>query len=120
MTAEREKWFLELEPPPGGAERLQRSLEQAARPTAGMPRRVAILGASASVLAVAFALVFGLGSGSDANRPAPPDVYQAAPFDRLLGRPMEQTELTATVGDRVVPISRLDSSNSRVRIYRID
>jgi hypothetical protein len=113
-------WFRELEPPAGGAERLQRCLEEAARPATGVPERVAIVGAGAAVLALALALFVGLRSGSDADRPAPADLYQAASFDRLLGRPMERTELTATIGDQTVPISQVDSSNPKVRIYRID
>ena len=48
------------------------------------------------------------------------DVYNAPELDRLLGRPLRTTELTVIVGDETLPVTRLDTANQKVRLYRID
>lgn len=65
-------------------------------------------------------LFAGLRNDDGANGQALANLYQAAPFDRLLGRPMERTELIVTVDEQALPVSRLDSSNPKIRIYRVD
>ncbi|MGH8495469.1 MAG: hypothetical protein ACREVN_04985 [Gammaproteobacteria bacterium] len=120
MSADRKTWFRELEPPPGGAERLRLRLEKAGAPAAMLPARIAIVGACAGVLALAIALFAGLRNDEGADRRAVADVYQAAPFDRLLGRPMKRTDLMVTLNAQPVPVSPVDSSNRKIRIYRID
>lgn len=120
MSTDRETWFRDLEPPPGGAERLRLRLEEARRPTTVLAPRLAAVGTGAAALVLAIALFTGLRNDDGANGQTLANVYQAASFDRLLGRPIERTELRVTVDARAVAVSRDDGSNPNVRIYRLD
>jgi hypothetical protein len=70
MSADRKTWFRELEPPPGGAERLRARLEEAGPPVAMLPVRLAVVGACAGALALAIALFAGLRNDDGADRRA--------------------------------------------------
>lgn len=124
MAHDRNNWFDELEPPPGGAEKLRRRIEAGGRPRAVLAPRIALagMGAAAFVLVIALIALVGGGGvgGGSGERAAVAEVYEAAEFDRLLGRPIEETELVVTVDEQAVPVAQEEGSNPKIRIYRMD
>jgi hypothetical protein len=123
--------FGQLEPPPGGAERFARRLDEAAAHARSMDARrtFALAGAAAAVVLLVVALAV-LRAPSDAppppvadSVPAPevyPEIYDSPAFDRLLGRPLQAEQLTATVNQEAKAVTELESQNPNVRIYRIN
>lgn len=115
--------FKQLEPPPGGAERFARRLDEAA---AGAPRwrPFALAGAAAAALVVAVAVVLlREPSGTVApvaDSPSTPEIYNSPAFDRLLGRPFQAEELTATRNEQTASVTELESHNEKVRIYQLN
>jgi len=117
--------FKQLDPPPGGAERFARRLDEIAaeRPSS----RTKLVALAASVAAVALVTtVLLLQPTSDvppasvADAPPPVDVYNAPELDRLLGRPAEPAELMVTVNMKTVAVTEVETTNKRVRIYQIN
>jgi hypothetical protein len=117
--------FKELDPPPRGAERFARRLDEIAaeRPSS----RMRLLAMAASVAAVALVTtVLLLQPASDvppasiANAPPPVDVYNAPELDRLLGRAAAPAELMVTVNTATVATTEIETTNERVRIYQIN
>lgn len=116
MSPDRDHWFRELEPPPGGVERFRRRLETHGRPRA----RLALAAAGVAAAVIAIALVVALDPGREPGAPrSVASVYEASQFDRLLGRPLEPTELSVT-RDEPSSVARVESSDPRIRIYDID
>jgi hypothetical protein len=120
--------FEQLELPPGGAERFAQRLDEAgahARHVELRRRKFALAGAAAAaiLLVVAFAV---LRAPSDAPPPSVagsvpvPEIYDSPAFDRLLGRPLQAEQLTATVNEEAKAVTELESQNPTVRIYRIN
>jgi hypothetical protein len=123
-----ENWFQQLEPPPGGAERFARRLDDAAAAADAAPavaprwRPFAWAGAAAAALVVAVVL---LREPSDpvapvAESPPTPEIYNSPAFDRLLGRPLQPEQLTATVNQQATSVTELESQNEKVRIYQLN
>jgi hypothetical protein len=122
--------FGQLDPPPGGAERFARRLDDVAAHASqdAHRRRFALAGAAAAAILLVVALAV-LRAPSDAppppvadSVPAPeiyPEIYESPAFDRLLGRPLRAERLTATVNQQAAAVTELESQNPNVRIYRI-
>lgn len=124
MNSDVRDLFRELEPPRGGAERFAARLDAEIHVARGLTRRRAF-GAVAACIAVALvATLVVLRRPNDpqvaSSAEAAVDVYNAPELDRLLGRPLRTSELTVMVGDETLPVTRLDTANQKVRIYRID
>ena len=120
--------FGKLEPPRGGAERFARRLDEAAahaRVVDARWRRFALAGTVAAAVLLVVAVTV-LRSPSDAPQPpladsVPlPQIYDSPAFDRLLGRPLQAEQLTATVNQQAAAVTELESQNPNVRIYRIN
>ncbi|HET7609561.1 MAG TPA: hypothetical protein VFL84_12845 [Gammaproteobacteria bacterium] len=117
--------FRQLEPPPGGAEAFARRLDEIAaeRPS----RRARVLAAAAAVAAVALVTAIVLTrKPSDAppvlvadDAPAV-DIYNAPELDRLLGRPSRPAELMVMVNMETANVTKIETSNEKVRIYQIN
>jgi hypothetical protein len=118
--------FKELEPPRGGAERVARRLAAATSVSDAPRRRGVAWAAAAAVAAVATAVVLVSRHPSDselapiADLQRVPNIYDSPAFDRLLGRPLQTAELTATVDQQPSTLTELESQNAKVRIYRIN
>jgi hypothetical protein len=120
--------FAQLEPPPGGAERFARRLDEAtsqARSVDARRRKFAVVGAAAAaiLLVVAFAVLRGPSSAPPppaADLVPAPEIYDSPAFDRLLGRPLQTEQLTATVNEEAKAVTELESQYPNVRIYRIN
>ena len=120
--------FAQLEPPPGGAERFARRLDEAAahaRHVDERRRKLAVAGAAAAAILLVVALAV-LRAPGDAPPPPvadsvpTPEIYDSPAFDRLLGRPLQAEQLTATVNEEAKAVTELESQNPNVRIYRIN
>lgn len=118
--------FAKLEPPPGGAERFARRMErELSAASTTRPRRVALATAAVVVL-VAVAILVVLARPPSSPEPSVaelqpvPNIYDAPAFDRLLGRPLQIAELTATIDQQPSTLTALESQNAKVRIYRIN
>lgn len=117
--------FKQLEPPPGGAERFARRLDEMAAKRQRPGARA--LGLAATVAAVAvLTSVIWLRSGDkapqvavDASSP-PVEVYGAPEFDRLLGRASPPAELTVIVNAQTAAVTELATANQKIRVYQID
>jgi hypothetical protein len=115
--------FRVLEPPPGGAERFARRLDEIAaeRPS---PRALALAAAVAGIALVAAILLSRPPSDAPqllVRETTPPvDVYNSPEFDRLLGRPRQPAELMVTVNTRPATVTELETTNQKIRIYQID
>lgn len=124
MNSDVRDLFRELEPPQGGAERFAARLDAEARAPAVFRRRALAAAAACAAVALVVTLVWQREQPSDpqiASGAEPPvDIYNAPELDRLLGRPLRTTELTVTVGDETLSVTRLDTANQKVHIYRID
>jgi hypothetical protein len=120
--------FGQLQPPPGGAERFARRLDEAAaraRSVGVRWRRLTLASvAAAAVLLVVAATVLRSPNGAPppplADSVPVPKIYDSPAFDRLLGRPLRAEQLTATVNQQAATVTELESQNPNVRIYRIN
>jgi hypothetical protein len=119
--------FQKLEPPAGGVERFASRLEAESNAHDTARRRDLALAAAATVAAIAIGIVVWFTQRPDDAAAPPiaelqpvPNIYDSPAFDRLLGRPLQPAELTATVDQQPSTLTELESQNSRVRIYRID
>jgi len=123
MSTERHSAFTQLDPPPGGAERFARRLDEGA-PSSPQWHRFALAGAAAAAAAAAALVVaivmFGDPPELGTDAQARVDVYNAPEFDRLLGRQAQAAELTATVNDQMVTVTEVATQNANVRIYSLN
>ena len=120
MSTERHSAFTQLDPPPGGAERFARRLDEAApRPPQWHRFALAAAVGAAAVLAVAI-VMFRDPPELATDAQASVDVYNAPEFDRLLGRQAQAAELTATVNDQMVTVTEVATQNTNVRIYSLN
>jgi hypothetical protein len=117
--------FIELEPPPGGAERFKRRLDAlaAASPSPRVRGFALVAAGAAGVLVAAILLVREPGDAPQqpvADAAPAVDVYGAREFDRLLGRASPPAELMVVVNAQPARVTEIQTSNEKVRIYRID
>ncbi len=123
MNDERQGVFAELTPPPGGAERFARRLDEAAH-VADAPRwrGFALAGAVGAAVALVVAVVLLREPGDSASPPvaAAPEIYDAPEFDRLLGRPTQPTAFAVTLDERTASIVEVETTNEKIRIYEIN
>ena len=117
--------FRQLEPPPGGAERFARRLDEIAsqRPS----HRARVLAAAAAVAAVALvtAILLTLQPAEAppvliADEPPAVDIYNAPELDRLLGRTSQPAELMVMVNMETANVTEIETTNQKVRIYQIN
>ena len=125
MSAERFGLFEELTPPPGGAERFERRLDELTAAPAASPMRVQFLGAAACLALAALAASVWLREPEQsppliASSPPVIDLYGAPEFDRLLGRTRAPAEPTVVVGVETVAVTQVETANEKVRIYEIN
>jgi hypothetical protein len=123
MNNERQGVFAELTPPPSGAERFARRLDETAQ-AADVPRwrSFAFAGAACAAVALVVAVVL-LRDPSDSTPPtvaSAPDIYDAPEFDRLLGRPAQPTEFTVTLDERTASVVEVETANEKIRLYRVN
>ena len=114
MSIEREV-FDQLEPPPGGVERMRARFAEPVRSRAGFG--LAALGV-ATVLALAAVLVY-LPAAPPKSGGADNALVAAPELDRLLGRETPPVPLTVKRDDQAVQIEELPSTDPQVRIYRM-
>jgi hypothetical protein len=116
--------FKELAPPPGGAERFRKrldELERAPRP----PRWNVFATVAAAGAAVVLVAVLVLRDPGESG-PSLPDsqltaaLYDAPEFDRLLGREPPPVELAVTVNSEAASVVEIETTNEKVRIYQIN
>ena len=126
MSSDVPDWFTELEPPPGGPEHFAARLQaETAAASDVRSRRPLAAAAACAVIALVAAIVW-LREPDDAGTPVaadgPPsvDVYNAPQLDRLLGRPLQTTELVVRLDAETLPVTRIETGNEKIRIYRID
>ena len=119
MDTERQPWLPALRPPPGGPERFSRRLRKPGSQF-GTRRWQFAMGATLVAFAVGIGVFNTPGRNGSIDSNVAKNIYQAEPFDRLLGRPIARNETTVVIDDEDVLLSRVDSSNSKVRIYRVD
>ena len=117
--------FKPIDPPPGGTERFARRLDEAASGAPEPPRwrGIAMAGAACAAVALVVAVVLLRGpseSPSPSVAAAPPEIYNSPAFDRLLGRPLQSEPLTAVVNEQPIPVTELESQNSKIRIYQLN
>ncbi len=117
--------FKQLEPPPGGAERFARRLDEiaATRPSA-RARVLAMAAAIAGVALVTAVLLLRQPSESPpvlvADTPPAVEVYDAPEFDRLLGRSAAPAELMVMVNMEAAAVTEIETTNQKVRISEIN
>ena len=122
MRIDRRELFRQLEPPPGGVERMRaRAMPSGMHVSRFQWRAVAC----AMVALVAIILVVGRGPRgvstdgviSAGNTSA--GIAVAPQFDRLLGRTPAPVDLTVTQNDQAVALTRVEGSNPKVRMYAL-
>ena len=119
--------FEQLEPPPAGAERFARRLDEATA-AAVVPswRPLAWAGAVGAIAIAAVAITVLVPRERNdaappvADSPPVPALYDSPAFDRLLGRPLQPAQLTAIVDEQSASITELESHNEKVRIYQLN
>lgn len=118
--------FKELEPPPGGAERFARRLDEvAADGPSSRARLLALAAAIAGAAIVTATLLLRQPDdtsqiGIAATEPPAVDVYNAPELDRLLGRSSAPAELMVTVNMQAANVTEIETTNEKVRIYQIN
>jgi hypothetical protein len=117
--------FKQLEPPPGGAERFARRLDEiSVERHSPRGRMVAIAAAIAGVALVAATLLLrqpGVAPPvTTANGRPAVDVYNAPELDRLLGRTAMPAELMVTVNMKTADVTEIESTNQKVRLYQVN
>ncbi len=125
MNAEPLGLFEELKPPPGGAERFARRLDELTAAPSAAPARVQVFGAAACLVLAAF--LASLWIREPAQTPpqltaiAPVgDLYGAPALARVLGRTRAPPEQTGVIGTETAAITQLPTANEKVRIYQIN
>jgi hypothetical protein len=120
-----EELFKQLEPPPGGAERFARRLDET--PKERPSRRARLLAMAAAVAAVSLvtAVLLLRPTGDDtpvrvAETPPAVDIYNAPELDRLLGRTAQPAELMVMVNMETANVTEIETTNEKVRIYQIN
>jgi hypothetical protein len=140
MDVDRNRVFEQLQPPPGGAERLARRFGTTARPSA----RVLIppLAAAGIVAVMVLALYVGSRPASEAPQrntalsvsdgteraqeterlgvAQPGSLFDAPEFDRLLGRAAASVELSVDIDGRQARVEQREGSDPRIRVYLLD
>lgn len=121
MSTDPHALFKQLDPPAGGAEKLRRRLDAAARGRRAPGRPVVVTVSAAAAIVVA-AVAFFLDGDRNANREPVPAValHDAPQFDRLLGRPREATEPSVALNDRTAKVAQIRTAKENVRIYRLE
>ena len=128
MSTDRHGLFTQLEPPPGGAERFARRLDEAAASPSPAPRwrTFALAGAACAAVALVVAVVL-LRDADDpvlpplvADLQPTPEIYDSPAFDRLLGRPAQFTALTISRNGQAASVTEVDTGNDKVRIYQLE
>ena len=117
--------FRQLEPPPGGAERFSRRLDEvsAVAPVARWHPFALAGAAAAAIVAGVTVVLLREPSAPDvpvADSPPAPAIYDSPAFDRLLGRPLQTEQLTAVVDQQAAEVTELESQNAKVRIYQLN
>jgi hypothetical protein len=117
--------FKELEPPPGGAERFARRLDEIAAERPSLRTRAMALAAAVAAVAVVTTVLLLRPAGNApeltvADAPPAVEVYGAPEFDRLLGRPPQRTELTVMVNTEAARVTELETTSAKVRVYQIN
>ena len=126
MTNERPGLFTELEPPPGGAARFRQRLDETeSSPHASRWRVVASAGAACAMIALTAAVFLLRDPNDSASSSAGPsertaEIFDAPEFDRLLGRTPRPAELTVTLNEQPASVAEIETTNEKVRIYRIN
>jgi hypothetical protein len=129
MSTDPHELFRPLDPPPGGARRFARLLDEAelAAATPAVRRRgfAIAFGAAACAALVLLAAIVWLEPRDSApprtaNSEPAVEVYGAPGFDRLLGRPPPSSELVVQINDQAASITELETQNEKVRIYQIN
>lgn len=118
MTAGDREPFTQLEPPPGGAERFGRRLDERARSR----RRTVpwLVGAGATAAVLVAVLYVRLEVRDEAPEQPVARIYDAPQFDRLLGRTMRPEELTVVLNDQAADLRRVETGDPRIRIYELN
>ena len=118
--------FTQLEPPPGGAERFERRLDEAAAEQPSSRARVLALAAASRGRChrdgdpLAAAAGYGIANRARGYEPPAVDVYNAPELDRLLGRSALPAELMVTVNMQAANVTEIETTNEKVRIYQIN
>lgn len=117
--------FKELEPPPGGAERFARRLDEIATERPRLRARTIGLAAAVSAVAVLTAVLLQRPAADApelavADSPPAVEVYGAPEFDRLLGRTSPPAELTVVLNTEPARVTELETTSAKVRIYQIN
>ena len=125
MTNERPGLFTELEPPPGGAERFGRRLDQTASARHALRWHVFVTAGAACAVVALVAVVLLRDPEDSASSPVADSgrtaaIYDAPEFDRLLGRTPRPAELTVTLNEQPASVAEIETTNEKVRIYRIN
>ena len=122
MNNERHGLFADLTPPPGGAERFAKRLDETAHAEAPRWRRFAFAGAACAAVALVVAVVLLREPSDSASSTvaAAPVIYDAPEFDRLLGRPSRPTELMVTRNAQAAVVAQVETTNEKIRIYDLD
>jgi len=120
-----DEMFKQLEPPPGGAERFARRLDEIAAERPSPRARVLAIAAAVAGVAVVTAVLLLRHPGDAppvtiANERPAVDVYNAPELDRLLGRPSQPAELMVMVNMETASVTPIQTSNEKVRIYQIN
>ena len=124
MKADRHGLFTELEPPPGGVERFRQRLD--ATHSERWPHRFVLTAAAAAfaaVLVVAVVLLRGPGdstSSRSSDSQLTATLYDAPEFDQLLGRQPPPVEIAVTLDKQTASVVEIETTNEKVRIYRIN
>ena|SRR5881394_421217 len=115
MQTGPESPFEQLEPPPGGVERMRARFAEPSRARRGIGLAASGVAALAALVAVLAVL-----STEMRSRTAADNAMLAAPeLDRLLGRETRPVPLTVERDGRPVQTEELPSSDPLVRIYRV-
>jgi len=115
MRTERDALFEQLEPPPGGVERMRARFAEPAQSRAGFG--VAAFGVAA--VAVLAALIALLPSSPESPAVVDNTILAAPELDRLLGRESAPVPFSVERDDQRVQVEELPSSDPHVRIYRV-
>ena len=108
--------FREISPPPGGAERFRRRLDDVSEPSR-FPVAFTLV-AGVAVIAVVFLMTTSWRRHEIVELQTA-GLYQAAEFDRLLGRSMAREGTTVLIDDERVSLSEIPSASENIRIYEI-
>jgi hypothetical protein len=117
MRIESKQLFEQLEPPAGGLERLRQKL--AAPELDHGPNLWRPIMATAMLLLAAIWL-YQLPEPQEASTPVANDLFNAASFDRLLGRESRTAGLQVVRADQAVPMVEVEGTGANVHFYRLN